>query len=159
MRNEPARVGAIAVKSAAQVIVDSAGGHAVQGDRGHLRQFVAARAPPAPQQQADRHGVRKLRRGAEPAVLCIERPAQRRLGAYQESLTQLGRLSAAGGVVVFTQQPGQLMGLFGQGAAAALPCLRDGHEHLVEAGHPAARTGRPVGAAKERLQAGRQEHR
>jgi hypothetical protein len=46
-------VGAVAVEAAAEMVVDAAGGHLVQGEPDDLEERFAAGAPPAAEQQAE----------------------------------------------------------------------------------------------------------
>ncbi len=73
---QPALVGAVAMKAAAEVVVHAAAGHAIQRQANHVQGVVVAEALPAAQQQAQVHRVRKLGRAAEAAVRRVEGPAE-----------------------------------------------------------------------------------
>ena len=72
MRHQPDGVDGVAVKPAADLVVDSAAGHAVERALHHDRFSLAASALVLPQQELERGRLRKLRRAAESAVPGIE---------------------------------------------------------------------------------------
>src|SRR5947207_13038745 len=171
---EPALIDAVAGEAAGQVIVDAAGGHLVQRQRYHLEEMLLGLALPKAQQQLQVHAVREFGGGAEAAVAGVERALQGARGVVEDLRGRVGRYTLTPAlsqrergrsgrtlIALFLdrlQIAGQLAGLLEHAFAAISPGVIDGNENLLEAGHAHARRRRPVGAAVERLQVGREEN-
>ena len=56
VRHEPVRVGAVAREAAAELVVDAAVGHGVEGSGDHRERGLVARAAPGSEQELERHG-------------------------------------------------------------------------------------------------------
>ncbi len=84
-------------------------------------------------------------------------PAQSRGRRLQQPRRQIGLGTGRAGHLA--QVLGQVAGLLDDLLPAILPGVGHGRQHLVEARHALARLGRPISAAIERLQVGRQEDR
>ena len=71
MRHEPFGIHRVARKSAAELVVDAAGGHAFAGVQHHSRRLVIVKPFRAAQQKRRNAGLRKFRRAAKAAVFRI----------------------------------------------------------------------------------------
>ena len=166
MRHAPLGVDRVAVKPAADVIAHAAERHRPQRLGRHqqrrLRAAAAGRAPGVlAQQQQQLRGTRKLRRLAEAAVPGVERQLElfdgdvERLRVRDRAL--LARASPRAGDEL--QPIEQLAGGMLDAGAVLLPHTRELAEQIEEARLAPPRRRRKVGAAVERLQVRRQEHR
>ena len=157
VRHEPLGIDAIAMESAAEMVVDAACRHVIERDDDHLQQRFVPRSPPASQQEVEVRGVGKLGRGAETAQAVVEGLGQIGFGRFQRGLVQLGRLVAH--EVRGLEKLHGLFRLLEDVAAALAPRGGHGREHVAEARHSAPPARRPVRAAEERLLFGREEDR
>ena len=83
MGDEPDRIRRVPVEPAAELVVNSAVGHPVQGVANHPRRpGVAGRDPP--QEEVERHRLRELGSAAPGAVQGVEARLERRLGVPNE---------------------------------------------------------------------------
>ncbi len=60
VRNQPPRVGRVAVESAADLVVHAAGRHFLHRQRGHLQKLLVARAAVMAKEKANRQTARKF---------------------------------------------------------------------------------------------------
>src|SRR5205085_1388043 len=81
--DEPAGVSGVAMKAAAQLVVNAATSHVVKRRRYHLPRLIAT-VSREPKQQLEQHGLRKLRRRAEAAPTAVKCPRERRQSAVEQ---------------------------------------------------------------------------
>src|SRR5438552_15702754 len=155
MRHQPALVGRIAREAPAEMIVDAALAHRVErlGDRVAVRRLAAA-LPSMPQQLED-PGLRKFRRGADPAMKLVDL-AQQPLGDPVELLRRYRAAALRAGEPL--QRLAQSHDILGDLLTIADIGGADRFEDLREPRAPPARLRREVGPAPEGLAIGRQEH-
>ena len=101
--------------------------------------------------------MRKFGRLAEAAVGSVECATELRHGAVDQFAGKIAVAGVADRADVL-QLGRDLVGGGERLLAAIFPGVDDGGQDLVEAGHAARAVRRPVGAAIERLQLGREEH-
>ena len=155
MRNQPERVGRVARKPAAQLIVDSAICHPVESDPDHREGRRVSAPAPRPKQELEGHRSRKLGSPAEAAVDRVEARGQLPDGALELLPAGIG---PAGGDCELVAQVirEQLCLRLDLGAPRV---VRIGHRFKDprEARQPMTVVGRKVGAAEEGRQVGGQE--
>src|ERR1051326_3836144 len=88
MRHEPERVRRIAMKPAAELIVQPAFGHLATGVQDHLKRFLVALALELSQQEFQVHCGWKLRRAAKTARARVVAPSDSALGLIQNRRRQ-----------------------------------------------------------------------
>ena len=149
VRHRPGLIDRVAVKAAADLVVDAAAGHAAQGVQRHLA------LSPRHQELKDR-GLRELRRSAEAAVHRVEGRSQPLHGVIERTLLEglLGRpqQGAAGKPLA------QLLAACPDLLSALAPRLGHRQQHLREGRHPWAILRREICAAVERQTLRGQEH-
>ena len=74
--HEPEGVGGVAGEASAEVVVDAAGGHALERDFDHFPRALLARSGVVAEEEFEGHGLRELGGAAEPAVFGVERRRQ-----------------------------------------------------------------------------------
>jgi len=148
---EPLAVGAVAMEAAAELVVHAPARHPGQGEGRRMEQWSrrlhGLHIPP--QQEVHVHRLRKLGRAAEAALHLVQSAEHALHRAVQQAAVQ-GRV-AGPQVRGAVERFGQSFARGEQLLAPVLPCLRDRHEELGEAGHVVARDGREVGAAVKGL--------
>ena len=157
MRHKPAFIHRIAVKSAAQMVVEPPLGHFSQGHQSGIPNRAVFCRIILPKQQVDGAVRRKFWSRAESAMIRIER-AQQLADSCRNELWR-GRIGRAGtGLGVLAHVIGEFLRAFKDFTVPGQPRRADGFEHGLEAGapHPGAR--RKVGARVEGLQRGREKH-
>ncbi len=157
MRHQPSIVDAVAMKSAADLIVDAALRHfreRVAHHRGEARIVVGIVAT---QEQRKHERVGKLRRLPEASIDGVVRSRERmRRGDRQVARN----LSFGRGVgAERSQSLRELLDIMLNFVRAALVRVGGGQQHARKAGHTLAIDRRKIGAAKKRLRIGREEHR
>ncbi len=152
---EPAGVGAVAGEAAAEVVVDAAHRHVVEGVAGHVQGVVVAEAFGDPQQQSQVHRVGELRRLAEAAVDGVERPGQGVGRPAEQAVVEAARLRPQGGDG--SEELGQFAGRLVDLVAARPPGVGQHEQHLAEAAAAVLVFRREIGAAGKRPQVGREE--
>ena len=70
--HQPVGVGGVPVETAANLIVDTAAGHLLQGHLHHFQGTLVVTVVVVAEQEFRGHWLRKLGRRAEPAVLVVE---------------------------------------------------------------------------------------
>ena len=147
VRHEPLRIGAVARESAAELVVDAAVGHPVEGQRHHAQRGGVARAPPGPQEELERHRRRELRGTTKPAVPLVERCRKAHDGGLE--LRSLGVAVTGGdrelGLEVRREHARLVVDLRPPVAVG----VGHGAQDAGKAGHPVAVLGRKVGPAEE----------
>ncbi len=129
MRHEPDRVGGIAREAAAQVVVDAAPGHGVQGAPRHRqRSFISPRRS-QPQQELDRHRLGELGRAAPAAGARVEAVLDRRECVIERHWI---KGSVAGRTRVTRDGVRQIAARALNLVAPLAPRLADAGEHLAE---------------------------
>ncbi len=154
VRHEPDGVDAVAVKAAAELVVDAAVRHLLQRQLGHEKTLDVAGAQVLREREVERHGLRELGLAAKAAVLVVEMLAhavQRLVEGFHAQLAAVGRQRGAA-----AQHGGEALGLAVDLVAAAAVGVGHGAQHLLEAGHAVARLLGIVGAAVEGLAVGQQ---
>ncbi len=139
--HEPDLVDRVAREPAADLVVDPAVGHRVEGDGDRLGDVAG-------EQQLQRRRRRELRRSAEPPVAHVGRFAQRVDGLGEDRLAEQvpGRLDPSDRTQLAPRPRRGRLDLL----PARPPRLHHRLHHLPEARHPLPRLGREVGAAVER---------
>ena len=153
----PLAVGRVAVEAAAQLVVDAAPGHVVEGGVEHLAGLRLGRRQLQQQKEIRRGG--ELRRPAEAAPLAVEAGAEPVEGGADH---RPPRRPVARGAALLQRPPhvrGHLVDLLEHVLPAVGPGLGDPTQHRGEAGAAVAVVGGEVGAGVERLEVRRQEHR
>ena len=141
---------AVAGEAAAELVIDAAGEHRVEGRLGDLELAAS-------EQQLKRRGGRELRGATEAALLGVCPGAKRPDRRFQEALVR----GLGGGLELPDRaEPGARLGrALPQLLALARKCIDHRLHHHPEARHAAALLGREVGAAKERHSVGVAEDR
>ncbi len=153
VRHMPALVRRVAGETAADMVVDAARGHVLQGrDQQGAGLFVATRGQG--QQVLQQRRLRELGRVAETAVARVEAARQLIDGA---AMHIVGRRTRRG-CGVAAQVLDERLRLLLEVAAPLQPRLAHGGQHLGKARHARARPRREVGAAEERRALRREEH-
>ncbi len=145
------------MEAAADLIVDSAPGHAVEGDDEHLPGFEVARQRAVQQErQVRRRG--ELRRGAEASPLGVEAAREGALGGGHHAHVGEDR-GLLDGRQLIADRAGQHLGLLQHLAPTQRPRLAERGQDSREAGasHPVA--GREVRPGEEGLEVVGQEDR
>ena len=163
VRDHPPGVDRIAAEAAAELVVETALGHARQRQRGHVERLqvglgVAGGGVPVAQQPLEGRCRRKLRRAAEATEVAVEARlelaaclAQRQLVECQSAVGRRGRDGVEG-------LPQRRVLLADLGTALAV-VLRDAAQDLAERRQAVACVLREISAAEKRhLVAGGQEH-
>ena len=146
--DQPDGVDRVTREAAAELVVDAAGQHRVEGD---LDRLMLA----AGQQQLQRRGRRELGGAAEAAVLHVGGGPQPRHGVLE--LARLGRLAAWLDLADRAEPGPRLRRALADLLALALEGVDHGFHHHPEARHAAALVGWEVGAAIERHALGVEE--
>ena len=153
VRHQPVRVGAVAREAAAQLVVDAAVGHPVEGRGHHAQRRRVPGAVPGAEQELERH------RRAGTSARRRSRRAPRRSEARQPSRGLLrararsDRPPPGGNRQLLAQVRRQLSTLRLDLVAPVPVRLGDRRQHAREGGQAVAILGRKVGAAEERLAA------
>ena len=157
VRDQPVRVGRVAMEAAAQLVAQAAVGHRLErASCEEERPRISGREVVA-EQEFDGHRLRELR-GAAPAAV---RPVEGGLDGARSGRQQLRRRVVAARLEAgLVDEPlhEPAAGRLDLGALLA-PRAVDALEHLAERGHPVTRLVRVVGPAVERPPVGCQEHR
>ena len=146
----PCAVGGIAVEAAAEVVVDAAAHHPVEGQVSHNLCGGLAAAVTEAQEELVHHGLRELDVGAEAAPLSVDvggEPLERNVQHGGRQLLVVTREARA-----LPQVLHELVGGGDDLAAALRVGVGRGLQHTAEAGEVAAVLGRVVGAAVERFE-------
>ena len=157
VRDQPPLVDRVSREPAADVVVDPARGHRVQGGDDGVERGSGTGAPVVSQQVTEAHRLGELRRGAEsapPRFVCREhrhRGLVEHLGSGQRRAGRSRRVAAD-----VRHQPLRLLHQF---VTPVGPRVVDRVEHHGEGGLAAAGVRGEVGAAEERLTVGGHEHR
>ena len=169
VRHQPDGVGRVAMESAAELIVESSAGHAVEREAGEFEAVVVSESRVAFQEQSDVHRVRKLGSRSEASVFpvavgeqCLAHLVEH--GGVEAVLLRVV-LGTVGGLVG-PNDPADLAHRLGQFICgpfefitAGRPGLGDVPEDVGKARHAHRRGRWPVGTPKERPSVGRHEHR
>ena len=155
MRDQPLFVHGIASEASAQMVVNAALAHLVEGEFHGAAEWLGPAPLPGPPEQLHDRGLRKLGRRADAAVKGIDLPRE----AFGDPIEQVERDGAASLV------RGEIFKGLAQGAYVLgdilrrlLIGIRDPVQDLDEAGSAVARLGRKVGAAPKGLAVGGEEH-
>ncbi len=155
VRDEPDRVGRVAVEAAAELVVDPAVGHRIEtAPRDGERTRVPGRGR-APEEVLDRHRLGELGSASPPAVRGIEA----RLDRGRRRVEECPRRRVAGrraGLLLDERVDEPRAGREDLEWLVA-PGSGDPGENLAERRHPVGRLRREVGPAVERLAVGREE--
>ena len=157
MGGEPALVGRVPREPAAELVIDPPPRHLVERVADHVQRVGVPRPRVVANQDPQVHRVRKLRRGAEPAVDRLEHPPQRSRRVVEQG--QVERAGRTGDLPRALQLPNHVGGGGGDLVAFLLPGPLDAEQDARKAGHPARVGGRIIRPAVERLQVGGQEDR
>ena len=154
MRNQPALVDRIAMKTAGELVVDAAPRHFFERgfrDRKQVLFFSASGGGllVALQNQIDGRGVRKLRRIAEATVLDVELLCDR--ANLRIDYAGIKVRSRAGEDFGLRDGIGDGVGGAFEVGALVLIGIGDGEEHAAKTWPPHLIFGREIGAAEERL--------
>ena len=156
MRNEPARIGRIAGEPAAEMIVDAALAHRIEGLHDRIAIGRLAGALPGPPQQFENPGLREFRRRADPTMQLIGL-AQQTFGDFVE------QLPADGAAPLRTAEPLQSLAQWDDVLRHLVAVSRIGVAHRLQdlwKSRPAPTLlRREIGPAPERLALGGEEHR
>ena len=154
VRDHPVLVDRVAAESAAQLVVDTALGHAAQRERRHVpglevRLGRAGARLPAPEQPLDGLRVRELRCAAETPVAGIEAARELLAQARERGLRELA-VGARWLRVEIREGRHERLVLRAQ-LGCALPVeLGDPEQQVLERRQPVARLLRKVGSSEER---------
>ena len=165
VRDVPARVGRVAVKAAAQMIVDAARRHVTQRGEVHLQRVLAlGRVRPVAGvnagEQVERDGLRELRGVAEAAVLGVEAAGELLITGVKQSEAGRGLAGLGGGCRRERAQLGQyLVGLLDDFGAVLVPGVGYLRQDGFQSWLTAAVFRRKIGAAGEGFQFRGQENR
>ena len=159
MGDEPDLVDGVAVEAAGEMVVDSALGHAAEGEREVLaggRRVGGVRIKSLAEDQLEVGGLGELGRAAEAAVLLVAALQQLRGGAAADCGGGFARL-LRGQFDAQVEVLGELVGLLLDLRALLAPGARDAAQHIGPAGHPGAPLRGEVGAAEKGPAIGRAE--
>jgi len=148
----PLSVDGVAVEAAADLVVDAAARHPVEGDLGGVPEGRVPGRPIPSQQQVEGGRVRELRRPAEAAVALVGVLDQLPAGLVERRRAQL-----ALGQARRRQRLAELLPGLVDGLALLAVGLGDGAQDAREAAHLHAVVGGEVGAAEEGHAAGGEE--
>ncbi len=142
----PGGVGRVAGESTAELVVDPATRHAVEGGR-HHRESIGRSPHGLAQAELEGHRLRELGSPAEPAPSCVERLSER----GHRVLQQLGgqRFSRLREPLRAADRLGHPARLLHDLVAPIGPRLRDAFQHLAEGGHAVGGLLRVVRAGEE----------
>ena len=154
MRHQPCGVDRIAGEPTADLVVDPAPRHGVEGRPQHEGGSTRPGKPEDPEQELEDRLLGELGCRSEPTVCGVEAGGDRLIRRLEcrQTGSLVGRRRPSG------DRPGELAGLADDLGATLLPSLLDGGEDPAERGHPVAVLGREVGAGVERLSVGGEEH-
>ncbi len=156
VRHQPLLVDAIAVESAAELVVHAALGHGAQGLLQHAHALLVAGALGVAQQELEGHGLGKLGGAAKAAVVRLELVCQRTEGVVEQLVAQ--RASGHPGGGGRADMLDQLLARVQQLASAVAIGVGDAQQHAPEGRQTMAILGRKVSAAIERHAIWRHEH-
>ncbi len=154
MGDEPVAVHAVAVKTAAKLVVDAALRHLFQRQFCHVKSVKIARAPVLGEGKVQRHRLRELGLAAEAAVLVVEIAAHLFQRGVQRVAAHLAPVCRQRGGAV--EHGRQAPGLIDHALALRPVRVGDGVQHLLETRHPIARLLGVIRAAVKGLAFGRQ---
>ena len=155
VRHQPVRVGAVAGEAAADLVVDPAVRHPVEGEGHHLEHVGVLAAVPRAHEELQGHRRGELGSPAKAAVRGLERGGQAGDGCIELSALDIG--PARLDIELVAEVRPKLPPLLDDLVATVAVRLGDRAQHPRETGHPVAVIGREVGAAEERLERRRQE--
>ena len=155
VRDQPARVDRVAMKPAADLVVDASVGHAAAGEHDRIEKVLALRHTPLPEEELEGAGVGKLGSAAEATVQGVDvtqqafrcPPRQRRIERDVGRRGLLGPLHAGY----------QLRDRLGHVVRLVVERARHRLEDARKRRHAVPIDGREVGAAMEGTPVGRQE--
>src|ERR1700683_1478616 len=157
MRNNPAPVDGITMKSPGKLIVDAAAGHLLERDRGRLFRALVAGPRRDVDEQIERPGMREFGLRAESAMLRIELrdSALRQLAddAERQALAARGKCLA---MLDARDHAGGRLQHFG---AAGLPALRQSEQNALKTGTTVAVFAGEIGAREKRAAIGGKNRR
>ncbi len=158
MRHQPDGIDAVAMKSAANLVVDAAARHLLQGEGDGVQGVLAAAADVIAQQKFQVHGLGELGRTPEPAVLLVI-IAEDALRRRRQQISIEGAGVAADiqhpPIQRFRQRLGGTLHLIAPFAIG----IRHPHQHLPERRHIKARLAREIGPAIKRATIRHQKNR
>jgi hypothetical protein len=154
--DDPLRVHTVAVEPAAELVVDTAPAHSLEGTVQHGPHLVGRPIPPAVEQELERRRMGKLRLGAEPSVPAVEDRGH----AAHRLVQQRGRDLASRALVERrVHHPADGLRLGAHLVAPVAVRLEHCGEHRAEAGSAVTAIRREIGAAVEDLSRRREERR
>ena len=151
VRHVPVGIDRVPVEATADVVVDAAACHPVQGRREHLVGALPASGA-TPKQEFERHRLRELRGAAEPAPLRVEGRTQGVERAAQHLHVARGgrRRRLRGALQDLQHTPALLV----RDLPAFPPGIRNALEHAPEGRHPVPILFREVRPGEERRPVG-----
>ena len=161
VRNGPGRIGAVAAETAAELIVDSAERHFLEGDIGHFQRVAVAVARIPAQAKGDVGRMREFRRLAPTARILIEILAQVGHRFGDRLRIEVGRVRASACRIACLharKRESHLLALGIDFGPPLAPDRGDPLKHLCEAGQSVSRRLGEISAAEKRRAVGSEEH-